>query len=176
MADADKQTLGDLAVPPLLERRLWAAGIDMVVVVICCAALMQSFNPLSSGTHPWLWIPAAVVLSLSAATELLTGISPGKWLFGLAVRAKDGRPAPLARLMLRGFIRLLPVIVFLLSLAPNDLDAHMVLAAAALAIALCYFPACYIMLMRKAATPFDGIAGTVIVRAGRAGKPDLRVE
>src|SRR5262249_18614265 len=71
-------------------RRVWAAVVDAAVVAVCCLILYQAFRPFSHGLPPWLWGPAAGVLALEAVVELLTGVTPGKWLLGLAVRSADG--------------------------------------------------------------------------------------
>src|SRR4051794_31987967 len=80
----------DLAVSPHLERRLNAAAADVVVVGLACTGLFLAGSPLMETRYPWLWVPSAVVLGLYSAVEMFTGVTPGKWLAGLAVRRLGG--------------------------------------------------------------------------------------
>src|SRR5689334_6943200 len=91
--DAQQRLDATTVVPPNLQRRLSAAGIDIALVGACCGALFFSFNPVFGSSHPSIWRPAAIALGLIAIIEIVTGITTGKALAGLALRARDrGRP------------------------------------------------------------------------------------
>jgi len=153
----------------LIERRVWAAACDAAVVGLCCLAIFHSFNPLAEGPHPEIWQVAAAVLVLESAVEMLTGVTPGKWLLGLTLRRPDGTRPAAWRLALRWAVRLLPVGLFLLSpLAPSP-NTYLIALFAALTLLICYVPACYISLMHSGTTLFDSVADTILVRGDRLG-------
>jgi uncharacterized RDD family membrane protein YckC len=151
-------------VPPNLTRRVYAAGIDIAIVGLCCGALFLSFNPVFGSPYPRIWRPAAIVLALFAVVEIVTGITPGKWLTGLALRTRDGQRPPLWWLVLRGIARLLPVGMFLLTLRISDRMTWMLLLQILIVLIGCYLTICYMTLWRRGSTMFDAIAGTTAVR------------
>lgn len=148
-----------------LERRLSASGVDMLFYAVCCGALFYCFNALSRVGDPRIWIPAAALLGLASALELFAGLTPGKWLFGWSVRLPDGGRPPLWRLMLRGVLKLLPIAIFLASLRTSDPGLQSTLIAIAGTVAMCYFPAYYITLVRRRQNVFDILAGTAVLGA-----------
>ena len=169
MADHDSQADGQrldatTVVPPNLERRMSAAGIDVAVVGLCCGALFLSFNPVFGSRHPWIWRPAAVVLAIVGAVEIFTGVTPGKWVAGLSLRTREGRRPPIWALALRGVVRLTPVGIFLLSLRASDQMAWMLVLQILIVLVGCYLTVCYMTLWRRGNTMFDALAGTVAVR------------
>ena len=151
-------------VPPNLERRVYAAAIDIAAAGVCCGALFLSFNPVFGASHPWIWRPAAVVLAVLAALEIFTGFTPGKALTGLTLRTRDGRRPPVWSLALRGLVRLAPVGVFLLSLRASDPAAWMLVLQVLIVLVGCYLTVCYMTLWRRGNTMFDAVAGTMVVR------------
>ena len=164
-SSTDQQRLdATTVVPPNLERRMYAAGIDVALVGLCCGALFLSFNPVFGSPHPWLWRPAAVVLAVVALVEIVTGVTPGKWMTGLSLRTRDGRRPPIWSLMLRGVVRLAPVAVFLLSLRAADQMAWMLVLQVLIVVIGSYLTVCYMTLWRRGGTMFDVLAGTVAVR------------
>ena len=151
-------------VPPNLERRVYAAAIDIAAVGVCCAALFLSFNPVFGTPHPWMWRPAAVVLAVLAAMEIFTGFTPGKALAGLTLHARDGRRPSFWSLALRGLVRLAPVGVFLLSLRAGDVAGWMLILQVLIVLVGCYLTICYMTLWRRGTTMFDAVAGTMVAR------------
>jgi uncharacterized RDD family membrane protein YckC len=151
-------------VPPNLARRVYAAGIDIAIVGLCCGALFLSFNPVFGSTHPWIWRPAAGVLAVLAIVEIITGITPGKWLSGLWLRARDGKSLPLWALALRALVRWAPVGLFLLSLGTDDRMTWMFIVQVLIVVVGCYLTICYMTLWRRGTTMFDAIAGTTVIR------------
>lgn len=166
MADPTEHRLdATTVVPPNLARRVYAAGIDMGVVGLCCGALFLSFNPVFGESHPWIWRPAAMVLAILSVVEIATGLTPGKWISGLALRTLDGsRRPPIWSLALRGIVRLAPVGVFLLSLRTADRMAWMFILQILIVLVGCYLTICYMTLWRRGRTMFDAVAGTMVVR------------
>jgi hypothetical protein len=152
-------------VPPFAGRRLVAATVDVAVVGACCLGLLHSFNPLAHDRHPEVWVPSAVVLAVVAAVEILTGVTPGKLLTGLAVRCPDGSRPALWRLAARGAVRLLPVGVFLLGLLTTDPFTVLAVWGFNFTLVSCYVAGNYIPMMRTGRTLFDHIVGTVVVPA-----------
>jgi uncharacterized RDD family membrane protein YckC len=151
-------------VAPNLQRRLYAAAVDIAIVGLCCGALFLSFNPVFGSPHPWIWKPGVVVLAIVFATEIFTGITPGKRLSGLTLRTRDGaRPAPWS-LALRGLVRLAPVGIFLLSLRTTDQTGWMFILQVLIVLVGCYLTVCYMTLWRRGSTMFDAVAGTMVVR------------
>lgn len=148
-------------VPPNLERRLYAAGVDVVLVGVCCGAMFLSFNPVFGSPHPWFWRPAAIMLGLIAAVELLSGITPGKGLAGLTVRGRGGRRPVLWALVARGLVRWAPVALFLVSLS-TDRTTWIFVVEVLIVLVGCYLTICYISLWRRGSTVFDAIAGTTV--------------
>ena len=151
-------------VPPNLERRLYAAVIDVAALGLCCGALFLSFNPVFGSPHPWVWKPAAVVLALLAIAEIFTGVTPGKWLSGLMLRARGGTRPAMWSLALRGAVRLAPVGLFLLTLRAADQMAWMFIVQALIVVVGCYLTVCYMALWRRGTTMFDAVAGTIVAR------------
>ena len=169
MANDDSQADGGrldatTVVPPNLERRMYAAGIDVALIGLCCGALFLSFNPVFGSPHPWLWRPAAVVLAVIAGVEIFSGVTPGKWMAELSLRMRDGRRPHLGSLVLRGVMRLAPVGVFLLSLRAADRMVWMLVLQVLIVLIGCYLTVCYMTLWRRGSTMFDAVAGTVAVR------------
>jgi uncharacterized RDD family membrane protein YckC len=152
-------------VPPNLARRVYAAGIDIAIVGLCCGALFLSFNPVFGSTHPWIWRPAAVVLAVLAIVEIVTGITPGKRLSGLSLRTPDGKRPALWSIVVRGVVRWVPVGLFLLSLRTDDRMTWMFILQVLIVLIGCYLTICYMTLWRRGTTMFDAIAGTTVIRA-----------
>jgi uncharacterized RDD family membrane protein YckC len=162
--DAQQRLDATTVVPPNLERRLYAAMIDMVVVGVCCGALFLSFNPVFGSPHRWIWTPAAIVLALVALAEIISGITPGKRLSGLTLRTRDGLRPPIWAFMLRGVVRLLPIAIFLLTLRTADRMTWMFILQILIVVVGCYLTVCYMTLWRRGTTMFDAVAGTMVVR------------
>ena len=168
---SDSYVYHGFVVPPSLGRRLVAATVDVAVVGAACLGLFYSFNPFSAARHPEVWVPLAAVLAVVAAVEILTGVTPGKWLTRLVVREPDGNNPALWRLALRGMVRLLPVGVFLPGLFTTDSFTVMAVWGLDFTLVSCYVSACYIATMRTGRTLFDHVAGTVLVRSDQVGNP-----
>jgi uncharacterized RDD family membrane protein YckC len=159
-----------LVTPPLLERRLWAATIDMALVLACAFAFFHSFGPLSNGPRPWLWRPAAILLAIGALIEFFTGMTLGKTLTRLAVRRRDGGPPAFHSLALRAAVKYLPVAVFLVSLLFGSFG-FLFVAVAAFTLAIMEVQGCYLAIMRSGLTLFDHLAGTKVVKIEKPGAP-----
>jgi hypothetical protein len=152
-------------VPPLLERRLWAAATDMAVVLACCAALAYAFSPLATSARPWLWRPAAILLAAYAAVEFFTGLTLGKLLARLRVRrAADGARPQLWMLAARAAIKYLPVVALVPSFFTRG-DTFVVIGAVAFTLAVAEVQACYLAIMRTGMTAFDHAVGTRVVKS-----------
>lgn len=170
---------GKFFVPPLLERRLSAALVDMTLVLGCCTALSHSFTFFATTPHPLIWIPAALLLAALALAESITGSTPGKMFARLTLLRRDGSRPPLYIFVLRCAIKFLPVGVYLLALwLGADPMVFIIVAAIAFTLAFAELQACYLAIMRTGYTIFDLSSGTVAVRSGRdhatttAGGPD----
>ena len=172
------QDVTDLTAVPVLERRLGAAVWDLCILSACFIGVVWAFGPPARGgkaapgvyaPHPWVGGPAAAALVLYAAAEMLTGLTPGKWLLRLAVRRKDGSRASAGALAVRGLLRLLPVGLLLLGQLMPDPVTSLWICGLTLAALGCYVPGCYILLMKTGRSMFDAAAGTVVVRASRPG-------
>jgi uncharacterized RDD family membrane protein YckC len=153
--------------PAALERRAWAAGCDVTILSVCGLGLFLAFGPVTLLRDARVWVPCAVILGLVVTVELLTGVTPGKWLAGLSVRRPDGSRPAVGALIVRGMVRLLPVWIFAASLVVRDELASGVLCVVAACAGICYIPATYIQVMRTGRTPFDAVGGTAVVPAAR---------
>jgi uncharacterized RDD family membrane protein YckC len=51
------------------------------------------------------------VVLLCTVGDILVEASPGKWIFGLAIRTPTGQPAPLVRLVLRWLLKYAPLLL-----------------------------------------------------------------
>lgn len=177
----------DLTAGRFLERRLGAAVWDLTLLSILFVAIIWAFGPHVTGVqapgahaaraaraveprHPWVGGAAAAILAAFAAAELFTGLTPGKKLMGLSVRRRDGGPAPVWSLIIRGMLRLLPVALLIFGqLTPDPIDSLWICGATLIAFG-CYIPACYILLMKTGRSLFDAAANTIVVRAGRGAR------
>src|SRR5690606_21658822 len=112
-----------------------------------------------------LWLAAAMVLLLVAATELLTGVTPGKRLTGLRVSRPDSTPPPISSLLIRGALRLLPLAILLLALPASSTTTHLAAFTVSGTIATCYLCAAYLTFIRHNLSPFDLAAGTEVTRS-----------
>ena len=138
------------------RRRFLAATVDVIIISICCTLLLLA---------KWLLVEdskivkgaAWGVISICAAGEIVSGMTIGKWMFGLRLSRRFGLPV-----IIRGVVRLAPVGIFLVSLFTDDLPVAMVLWCAAGAIVLMYIVACYVLLMRRGTTLFD-VAGAKVI-------------
>jgi hypothetical protein len=99
--------------------------------------------------------------------ELLTGFTLGKLFFHLSIRRfrDPSQSPPLWSLLLRGLVRLLPVLIFLPALLVADNMLTLLIWSISLAMVLCYLTTCYLILMRKGRTLFDLAAGTVAIHS-----------
>lgn len=140
-----------------MPRRLTAAGIDVVLVTLCCLPFLRS--PDAPLHYTRLSTIAAVLLAVYAAVEIFTGITPGKLLSGLTVRRDAGRPGVLSKVM-RGLVRLLPVGVFLLSLVASQEMVVLTIYAATFTVVSLQVIANYYLLMRARLSLYDAVAGT----------------
>ena len=111
-----------------------------------------------------LLLVAAALLLAVAATELLTGLTPGKWLTGLRVRSPAGAAPTQLRLLLRGVLRLLPLAILLAALPAASAMAYLAAFLIAGAVTLSYLSAAYLSFIRHNLSPFDLAAGTVVAR------------
>jgi uncharacterized RDD family membrane protein YckC len=162
--DAEHRLDATTVLPPNLARRVYAAGIDIAVVGLCCGALFLSFNPVFGSRHPWIWRPAAGALAVLAIVEIVTGITTGKRLSGLWLRMRDGKRPPTWTLAVRALVRWAPVGIFLLSLGTDDRMTWMFIVQVLIVVVGCYLTICYMTLWRRGATMFDAIAGTTVIR------------
>jgi hypothetical protein len=153
--------------PPTLDAivlRAKAAFFDMCIVGALCATLMWS-QLVSSAHHPALnWI-AGILLAAAMLLELLTGLTLGKLFFHLSLRrfVNPTQSPPLWSLLLRGLIRLLPVLIFLPALLVTDNMLTLLIWLISLAMVICYLTTCYLTLLRRGRTLFDLAAGTVAI-------------
>jgi len=159
--------IGDLAIDKnaLLEPRLQAAEVDVLVVGVLCLALLAAAGPLTVTPHR-SWKLVAAMLGLLCAIELLTGKTPGKWLNGLTLLQRDGSPARRTALLSRGLVRQAPVAIFALSLSVRQAPWNVMILFFSFVLACCYVSGCYILFMRIGQTLFDVAAGTKLARRG----------
>ncbi len=137
-----------------LERRMMAATCDGVVVSACCLAMYLA------GGQNWIWNAGLVLLVSLCGVECLTGISPGKWLWGWSVSV-EGEHWPRLRLMLRGLARYLPVAVFVFALfGTQQFGLRLALLGIVGMLATVFVSQSYLSVIRRERTTFDLIAGT----------------
>ncbi len=162
---------GDLTVLAYLERRVAAASCDASIVAVCCLFIFLSFGPLTPMTDAWVgWLAAAVVAAY-ALLETFTGVTPGKRMFGLAVRSAALATPPLSSLVVRSLVKLVPVFLFvpvLFASHPLALLAIVYLFVTGGSIAIA---CCYMFMMRRGKTLFDAVSGTVVAVTPLAPKP-----
>lgn len=161
-----------LVPPPLLERRLWAATVDMALPILCATALFHSFGPLSKGPLPWLWKSTAVILSAAAVLEAATGKTLGKLLAKLQVRRRDGGTPGHASLALRATVKYVPVAIFIASLSLETMG-FLLVAITGFTLAIAEVQACYLTIMRGGLTIYDHLTGTKVAKTGDAGEGGL---
>lgn len=113
-----------------------------------------------------LWIPSAVTLGAYLLVQFLSGDTPGKRILGLSLRKNDitRTPASFTRLLVRGFVRELPVLLLLPALLVRDIQLFLLIGMTVLSVVVCYFPICYILMARTGRTMFDAVGATVLVR------------
>jgi hypothetical protein len=148
----------------VIAARANAAAVDMGIVGVLCAMLMWAVL-LANAHHPTLdWI-AGISLAAVMLLELLTGLTLGKRLFHLSIRRfqNPSQTPPLWSLLIRGMVRLLPVMIFLISLLVADNLISLLIWSISLAMVICYLATCYLILMRRGRTLFDLAAGTVAI-------------
>jgi hypothetical protein len=148
----------------MIAARANAAAIDMGIVGALCATLLWS-RLLSSASHPALNCIAGSLLAAVMLLELRTGLTPGKFLFHLSIRRfRDSSQFPQLRsLLVRGLVRLFPVMIFLPAIATADAIISLLIWSISIAMILCYLPTCYLILMRQGRTLFDTAAGTIVI-------------
>ena len=151
-------------VPPELNRRLAAAGIDIAVVLLCCIPPLLAAFPMGLVLPISNKLPL-IVLALVAALEIFTGQTIGKLIVGLRIRRENGPLLPVGLCIARGIVRLIPVALALLSIMPSDPIVRMILLFAAITLGLCYFSACYFSIFRRGRTTFDLIVHSATFRA-----------
>ncbi|HEV7300358.1 MAG TPA: RDD family protein [Tepidisphaeraceae bacterium] len=163
--EPDVTEFGDLAIDTgaLLGPRLHAAEVDVLVTGLLCLGLLATAGPLTETPH-WAWKPAAAVLGALSLLELLTGITPGKWLYGLTLRNPGGMPARRPALLVRGLVRQAPLAIFVGSLFIRQSPLNVTILFLSFVIACCYVSGCYILFMRIGQTLFDAVAGTRLAR------------
>jgi hypothetical protein len=146
--------------------RAKAAVFDMCIVGALCATLMWSLV-LSNTHHPALYWISGVLLAAVMLLELPTGFTLGKLFYHLSIRRfhNPSQSPPLWSLLIRGMVRLLPVLVFFPSLIVTDNILSLLIWSISLAIVICYMTTCYLILMRRGRTLFDLAAGTVAVQS-----------
>ena len=88
-------------------------------------------------------------------------------LFHLSIRRfqNPSQTAPLWSLLIRGLVRLLPVMIFLTSLLVADNIVSLLIWSISLAMVICYLTTCYLTLLRRGRTLFDLTAGTVAIHS-----------
>lgn len=137
-----------------LERRMLAATCDGVLISACCLAMYLA------GSLYWLRNLGLVLLVTLAAVECLTGVSPGKWLWGWNVSV-EGQRWPRLRLMLRGLARYLPVALFVFALfGTQHFGLRLTLLGIVGMLATVFISQSYVSVIRRERTTFDLIAGT----------------
>lgn len=152
-----------------LDRRIYAAAVDLLIVLAASAAIGLSVNPINPSPVRAVWLSALVVLAMYSIVELFTGRSIGKRLFGFTLTCTDGGQPTLAQFVVRGIIRLFPVAMMLGASLIRSIDFYYFAAVVTFILAACYFPACYISIMRRGVTIFDALAGTRVVRLNPNG-------
>lgn len=137
-----------------LERRMMAASCDAVAVSACCLAMYLA------GDQGWIWNAGLVVLVTLCGIECLTGVSPGKWLWGWSVSV-EGERWPRLRLVLRGLARYLPVALFVFAIfGTQHFGVRLALLGVVGMLATVFFSQSYVSVIRRERTTFDLIAGT----------------
>ena len=152
-------------VPAGLERRLYAALIDMVIVSAGCFAVLQADSVLLPVIDRQAGGPAAILLAIIFASEALTGRSVGKIVMRLRVEslgAGDGGRATILQTAVRAGTRWFAPLVSLASVLTKDMTSASILLAGAMIVVICEVPVCYISLFRRGGTVFDLIARTRI--------------
>ena len=147
-----------------LERRFYAAMIDMVAVSAGCFAVAQARSALLPEGMPAIRRPAMVLLSIILFFEAITGRSVGKVAMGLRIKRVEKREetgkVTLPQTIVRAAARWFAPLLALASLMTKDMSMAGLLIATAMMLVICEVPACYITLFRRGGTVFDLIART----------------
>jgi len=151
-----------LQVAPLAQRAN-AAAVDMALVGVICFGLEWAMRVTEPHRVKFAIVCAATLAGVAGA-ELFFGWTVGKSLSGLALRTSASKRPPVYRAMLRGFVRLLPVIVFLSSLFVRSDMLALLLWGISLTAVCCYICTAYLTLVRSGVTPFDMAANSVVVK------------
>lgn len=170
-----------------LLRRAWAQALDVgIFVAIGLCALEAAERLANAGWGAWLaeptWLLWSAIfglpgwLALSAMEWFRGNASPGKRALGLHLVGPRHAPRPsFARLLLRTAIKLLPWHIGAVALClpqpwnprvPLELGRLMLLLGSNLWLGL--YLACAAMTRRRQSL-HDLVAGTVVLRTGRAG-------
>ena len=124
-----------------LDRRIYAASVDLGIILAASAAIGLYVNPINTSPIRAVWLSALVVLAMYAIVELFTGRSIGKRLFGFTLHRADGGPPTFSQILLRGGIRLLPVAMMLGTSLIRSMDTYYLFAVITFIVAASYFPA-----------------------------------
>jgi uncharacterized RDD family membrane protein YckC len=143
-----------------LERRFYAALIDMVLVGAGCFAMFQADSVLVSGRAGRALVPAGVLLGILCGLEAVTGRSAGKLAMRIHVEAHNGTSAGIVQFAVRAMMRWIGPVLAMGSLLTRDVTLASMLVGLAAMVVLCEIPICYITLFRRGGTLFDLVAGT----------------
>jgi uncharacterized RDD family membrane protein YckC len=146
-----------------LERRFYAAMIDMLVVSVGCYGVVQADGVLLPGRVRGALGPALLMMSALIALEALTGRSLGKRMLGLRIERTEGGRATVAQTVMRAIVRWIAPLISLASVLTKDSITASLLLGGAMIVVICEVPACYIALFRTGGTIFDLAAGTRVV-------------
>jgi hypothetical protein len=148
-----------------LERRFYAAMMDMVTVAAGCFAVVQAGSVLLPDGIRIARVPGLTLLGILFVLEALTGRSTGKFAMRLRVGRvgigdKSGGRPTIPQTTVRAAARWFAPLLSLASMLTKDLSIAAILAGGALVLVICEIPACYITLFRRGGTIFDLIART----------------
>ena len=141
--------------PPLAantSQRLFAGFVDvgpLMAITIVGSILMSPFDPSA--------VAARLLAGVGLLMKDITGASPGKWLAGVRVTDRDGRPASMVRRVLRNVT--IAAVLLLLGVP----------VAGRLAAVVCLIEMALVLLQRDRLG--DRLAGTAVIR--RAVLPEI---
>jgi hypothetical protein len=157
-------TLNGPQAQPSLDRRVGAATVDATLAFLLWCGIAPPVFLEAGRVLEWVRGVCGALLLAMLVGEVLTGGTPGKWSFGLAVRnAADGAAASHAALWVRALVRESVVLLSVATVLVRDPTAAYVLWSLLLLAALIYLTVVYFFFARLDVSPFDAASETVVV-------------